>query len=61
MVMWLTGRHHFALGTSWAVVLEGLPLVRAQAKVGQGLRDGVGVDERGKKNQIIAHSRADEI
>jgi hypothetical protein len=60
VVMWLTGRHRFSLGTSWAVVLEGLPLIRAQAKVGHGLRDGVNVEERGKKNQIVLHSRADE-
>jgi hypothetical protein len=49
------------LGTSWLVVLWGLPLVGAQAKVGQGLRDGTDVDGRGKKNQIIVHSRAEKI
>jgi hypothetical protein len=49
------------MGTSWAVVLEGLPLVRAQAKVGQGLGDGVDVDGRGKKDQIIVHSHTEEI
>jgi uncharacterized protein YggU (UPF0235/DUF167 family) len=27
----------------------------------QGLRDGVNVDGRGKKNQIVVHSHADEI
>jgi hypothetical protein len=53
--------HRFALGTSWAIVLEGPPLIRAQAKVGQGLRDGVDVDGRGKKDQVIVHSCADEI
>jgi hypothetical protein len=50
-----------ALGTSWAIVLRGLALVRAQAKIRQGLRDGVDVDVRGEKNQIIIHSYADEI
>jgi hypothetical protein len=59
--MWLSSRHYLALGTSWAVVLRGLPLVRAQAKIRQGLNDGANVDVRGKKNQIIVHSRADEI
>jgi hypothetical protein len=43
------------------VVLEGLPLVHDQTETRQGLRDGVDVDRRGKKNQIIIHSRADEI
>jgi hypothetical protein len=38
-----------------------LPLVSAQAKVGQGLRDGVDVDGRGKKDYIIVHSLAEEI
>jgi hypothetical protein len=59
--MWLTGQCHLALGTSWAVVVEGLPLARAQAKIRQGFRDGVDVDVRGENNQIIVHSRADEI
>jgi predicted aconitase with swiveling domain len=59
--MWLTDRHRLAFGTSWVVVLGGLPLVRAQAEVRQGLRDGVDVDVRGEKNQIIVHSRVDEI
>jgi hypothetical protein len=27
----------------------------------QGLRDGVNVDGRGKKNQIVVHSHVDEI
>jgi hypothetical protein len=49
------------MGTSWLVVLMGLPLVGAQAKVGQGLEDGVHVDGRGKKDQIIVHSCAEEI
>jgi hypothetical protein len=61
MVMWLTGLCCFALGTSWAVILEGLPLAHAQAKVGQGLRDGADVDRRGKKDHIIVHSRAKKI
>jgi hypothetical protein len=61
VVVLLTGQHRFALGTSWAVILEGLPLVCAQAKVGQGLRDGIDVDKRGKKNQIVLHSCADKI
>jgi hypothetical protein len=61
MVTWLTGRHRLALGTSWVVVLRGLPLVRAQVEARQGLRDGVDVDGRGKKNQIVVHSHADEI
>jgi hypothetical protein len=49
------------LGTSWPVVLKGLPLVGAQAKVGKGLRDGVDVDGKGKKDQIVVHSRVEEI
>jgi hypothetical protein len=59
--MWLIGRHRLALGTYWAVVLGDLPLIRAQAEVRQGLRDGVDVNERGKKNQIIVHSHVDEM
>jgi hypothetical protein len=43
------------------VILEGLPLVHDQTETGQGLRDGTDIDERRKKNQIIIHSRADEI
>jgi hypothetical protein len=50
VVVRLTGPRCSVLGTSWLVVLEGLPLISAQAEVGQGLRDGVNVDERGKKN-----------
>jgi hypothetical protein len=38
-----------------------LPLACAQAKVGQGLGDGIDVDGRGKKDQIVVHSRAEEI
>jgi hypothetical protein len=49
------------LGTSWPVVLKGLPLVSTKVKVGQDLRDDVDVDRRGKKDQIIVHSRAEEI
>jgi hypothetical protein len=49
------------MGSSWPVVLKGLPLVGAQAKVGQGLEDGVDVDGRGKKDQIVVHSCAEEI
>jgi hypothetical protein len=45
-----TGLRRSALGTSWAVILKGLPLVSAQAKVGQNLGDGVDVDGRGKKD-----------
>jgi hypothetical protein len=59
--MWLTGCHRLALGTSWVVALGGLPLARAQTKVRQGFGDGVDIDVRGEKNQIIVHSRADEI
>jgi hypothetical protein len=51
----------FCLGTSWLAVLEGLPLVGAKAKVGQGLKDGIDVDGRGKKDQIIVHSYVEEI
>jgi hypothetical protein len=61
VVVRLTGLRRSALGTFWAVVLEGLPLLDAQAKVGQGLGNGVDVDGRGKKDQIIVHSRAEEI
>jgi hypothetical protein len=50
MVVWLTDPRRSASGTCWPVVLCGLPLVGAQAKAGQGLRDGVDVDRRGKKN-----------
>jgi hypothetical protein len=38
-----------------------MPLIDAQVKVGQGLRDGIDVDRRGKKDQIVVHSRAEEI
>jgi hypothetical protein len=58
--MRLTGTRGSALETSFPVVLLGLPLVGAQAKVGQGLMDGVDVDGRGK-DQIVVHSRAEEI
>jgi hypothetical protein len=34
MVVQLTGLRRSVLGTSWAIVLKGLPLVHAQAKVG---------------------------
>jgi hypothetical protein len=61
VVVRLTGLRRFALEISWVVVLEGLPLVRAQAKVGQGFGDGVDVDRRGKKDQIVVHSRAEKI
>jgi hypothetical protein len=61
VVAWLTSLHRSALGTSWAVVLEGLPVIGAQAKVGQSLGDGVDVDGRGKKDQIIVHCRVEEI
>jgi hypothetical protein len=60
-VVRLTGLRRSGLGTSWRVVLEGLPLVSAQTKVGQGLGDGVDVNRRGKKDHIIVHSRAEEI
>jgi hypothetical protein len=50
-----------ALGTSWVIVLRGLPLIRAQVKIQQGLRDGIDVNNSGEKNQIIVYSRADEI
>jgi hypothetical protein len=43
------------------LVLEVLPLVSAQAKVGQDLEDGVDVNGRGKKDQIIVHSYVEEI
>jgi hypothetical protein len=61
VVVLLISLRGFVLGTSWAIVLEGLPLVRAQAKVGQGLRDGIDVNGRGKKDQIAVHSYAEEI
>jgi predicted aconitase with swiveling domain len=38
------------------VVLEGLPLVHYQTETRQGLRDGVNVDIRREKDQIIVHS-----
>jgi hypothetical protein len=43
------------------VILEGLPLIHDQTETAQDLRDGVDVDKRGKKNQIVIHSRVDEI
>jgi hypothetical protein len=43
------------------VTLWGLPLFCVQAKAGQGLRDGVDVNERGKKDQVIVHSCAEDI
>jgi hypothetical protein len=49
------------MGTSWLVTLWVLPLVDAQAKAGKGLRDGIDVDGRGKKDQIIVHSCVEEI
>jgi hypothetical protein len=61
VVVRLTGLRRSAFRTSWPVVLKGLPLIGAQAKVGQGLRDGVDVDEEGKKDQIIVHSHAEKI
>jgi hypothetical protein len=61
VVVRLTGLRRFALGTSWVVILKGLPLAHAQAKVGQGLEDGIDVKERGKKDQIIVHSRTKKI
>jgi hypothetical protein len=61
VVVRLTGLCHSTLGTSWATILEGLPLVDAQAKVGQGPKNGINVDGRGKKDQIIVHSRVGEI
>jgi hypothetical protein len=57
----LTGLCRSVAGTSWLVVLRGLPLFGIQAKAGQGLRDGVDIDERGKKDQIIVHSCAEKI
>jgi hypothetical protein len=36
-------------------------LVGVQAKAGQGLRDGVDVDEREKKDQIVVYSWAEKI
>jgi hypothetical protein len=47
VVVQLTDLRCFALGTSWRVILEGLPFVVAQVKAGQGLRDGVDVDGGG--------------
>jgi hypothetical protein len=38
-----------------------MPLVGVQAKAGQGLRDGVDVDKRGEKDQIVVHSYVEEI
>jgi hypothetical protein len=38
-----------------------LPLVRAQAKIQQGLRDGVDVNVGEEKKHIVVYSRADEI
>jgi hypothetical protein len=61
VAVWLTVLRRFAAGTSWLVALWGLPLVGVQAKAGQGLRDGVNVDGRGKKDQIVVHSCAEEI
>jgi hypothetical protein len=43
------------------VVLEDLPLVRYQTETRQGLGDGVDVDIRREKDQVIVHSHADEI
>jgi hypothetical protein len=57
----LTGLHGAIMGTSWPVALWGRPLDGVQAKAGQGLRDGVNVDGRGKKDQIVVHSCAEEI
>jgi hypothetical protein len=61
MAVRLTGPRRSVTGTSWPVVLWGLPLVGVHAKAGQGLRDGVDVDVRGKRDQIIAHPCAEEI
>jgi hypothetical protein len=51
VVVWLTGSHRSALGTSRLAVLWGLSLVGAQTKAGQGLKDDVDVDGRGVDGQ----------
>jgi hypothetical protein len=59
--MRLIGPRRSVVGISWPIVLWGLPLIGVQAKAGQGLRDGIDVDVRGKKDQIVAHPCAEEI
>jgi hypothetical protein len=43
------------------IALKDLRLVHYQAETGQGLRDGIDIDIRREKDQVIVHSHADEI